>query len=465
MAFDVFISYASQDKLVANAACARLEALGIRCWIAPRDIMAGVGYGEAIMDAIGHCQIMLLIFSASANQSPMISREIERAVSKGRAVLPMRIEDVLPSGSLEFFIGSVHWLDALTEPLDQHFVRLAETIKLLLSAGSPRQSAHAEIPPAMSLPQAATPPAEEQAAMTLVPREPERPAPGAPGVEVPAPAAPAARPSFGKTGWHILAAVLLGAVALYGMSFLRPKDAGPIAAAPTAPVEQPVSAAEAYKKGEAAYLEKNYDDALHWFLQGANQGNVPSMRKLGNLYSRGLGAKKDIGQVMRWDRAAADAGDAGGQFLVGSLYENGLGVPRDYATAMTWYRKAALQGEPNAQKSLGDLYFSGLGAGQDFVQAREWYQKAADQGNADAQHQIGGIYQNGLGVGRDYAKAIEWYRKAADQGLAGSQWQIGFLYENGVGVPKNHALALEWIRKAAANGFKNATDWLASHPQ
>ena len=117
MAFDVFISYASQDKLVANAACARLEALGIRCWIAPRDIMAGVGYGEAIMDAIGHCQIMLLIFSASANQSPMISREIERAVSKGRAVLPMRIEDVLPSGSLEFFIGSVHWLDALTEPL------------------------------------------------------------------------------------------------------------------------------------------------------------------------------------------------------------------------------------------------------------------------------------------------------------------------------------------------------------
>ena len=32
--------------------CARLEAAGIRCWIAPRDILAATSYGEAIIDAI-----------------------------------------------------------------------------------------------------------------------------------------------------------------------------------------------------------------------------------------------------------------------------------------------------------------------------------------------------------------------------------------------------------------------------
>ena len=41
MAHDVFVSYAHQDRTVANAVFATLEAHGIRCWIAPRDILPG----------------------------------------------------------------------------------------------------------------------------------------------------------------------------------------------------------------------------------------------------------------------------------------------------------------------------------------------------------------------------------------------------------------------------------------
>jgi hypothetical protein len=40
MSFDVFISYSTKDAIVAKAACAALEAAKIRCWIAPRDIVA-----------------------------------------------------------------------------------------------------------------------------------------------------------------------------------------------------------------------------------------------------------------------------------------------------------------------------------------------------------------------------------------------------------------------------------------
>jgi len=42
MAHDVFLSYSSQDKPIADAVCAALEAKKIRCWIAPRDVLAGV---------------------------------------------------------------------------------------------------------------------------------------------------------------------------------------------------------------------------------------------------------------------------------------------------------------------------------------------------------------------------------------------------------------------------------------
>ena len=53
MAHDVFISYSSKDKAVADAVCAGLEGRGIACWMAPRDIVPGVDWGAAIIDAIG----------------------------------------------------------------------------------------------------------------------------------------------------------------------------------------------------------------------------------------------------------------------------------------------------------------------------------------------------------------------------------------------------------------------------
>ena len=133
MAHDVFISYASEDKSVADAVCATLESRGIRCWIAPRDVLPGLHYGEAIIDAIRECRIMVLVFSSKANLSGHIPKEIERAVSQGSTIMPLRIEDVVPAKSLDYFIGGVHWLDALTPPIEAHLQRLAGNVKTLLS--------------------------------------------------------------------------------------------------------------------------------------------------------------------------------------------------------------------------------------------------------------------------------------------------------------------------------------------
>ena len=52
MAHDVFISYSSQDKPSADAICATLESKQVRCWIAPRDVLPGVDYAEALIEAI-----------------------------------------------------------------------------------------------------------------------------------------------------------------------------------------------------------------------------------------------------------------------------------------------------------------------------------------------------------------------------------------------------------------------------
>jgi Tfp pilus assembly protein PilF len=133
MAHDVFICHAHQDHTVANAVCATLEAHGIRCWIAPRDILGGSDWGEAIIDALHGAKAMVLVFSASSNESDQVKREVERAVHQGIAVVPFRIEDVLPNKTLEYFISTQHWLDALTPPLEDHLAHLAETITVLLA--------------------------------------------------------------------------------------------------------------------------------------------------------------------------------------------------------------------------------------------------------------------------------------------------------------------------------------------
>jgi TIR domain len=164
MAHDVFISYSSKDKAVADAVCAGLEGRGIACWIAPRDIVAGVDWGAAIVDAISASKVMVLIYSGNANSSHQIKREVERAVAKGVRLVPFRIEDVPLSRNLEYFISMAHWLDALTQPIDPHVARLTETVALLVKTRDSSQ-----VPPKPFAPAVVRPAAPRHEIPPLVP--------------------------------------------------------------------------------------------------------------------------------------------------------------------------------------------------------------------------------------------------------------------------------------------------------
>jgi TIR domain len=137
MAHDVYISYSHVDKAAADAACATLERAGIRCWIAPRDITPGDEWSAAIIKAIDQCRAMVLIFSQNANNSRQIRREVERAITVGIPLVPVRIEDTVPTESLAYFMGTVHWLDAMTPPFENHLIKLADSLKALLQARAP----------------------------------------------------------------------------------------------------------------------------------------------------------------------------------------------------------------------------------------------------------------------------------------------------------------------------------------
>jgi hypothetical protein len=397
MAHDVFISYASEDKTVADAVCAMIESQGVRCWIAPRDVLPGVAYGEAIIDAIHGSRIMVLIFSSKANASTHIPKEIERAASRGVAVLPFRIEAVSPGKSLDYFIGSVHWLDAFTPPLDGHVKRLAENVKTLLSRGAIPAEA---IPPAPI-------PAPVASTATFAPAPPVQQMP--PPVVLP----PTQGPAASTVGLYLALAVMgLLVVALAFWFVVRPKlhpTSAPVATMPGSTSVPPTSNPSSTDSSQPGKTPSGDASAV------SNPNAAPNGAK---LYNEGISSYKnqDFPAAAKSWQQACDAGDAKGCFGVGVMYEDGKGVTKDTKRAVELYTRACDQNYSTACYNLGLMYGNARGVPTDLKRAADLYKRACDGGNAASCNNLAIQYANGQGVPRDDKKAADLYKRSCDSG-------------------------------------------------
>jgi hypothetical protein len=413
MAHDVFISYASEDKTVADAVCAMIESQGVRCWIAPRDVLPGVAYGEAIIDAIHGSRIMVLIFSSKANASPHIPKEIERAASRGVAVLPFRIEAVSPGKSLDYFIGSVHWLDAFTPPLDGHVKRLAENVKTLLLRGAP--------------PAEAIPAAPLSASVSS----------GAPVAPVaPMPAQPLPPPTPARAGSPVGLYVALGvmAVLIFGLCYwflLRPRmqsSNSQVATATTGSSSVPSggnsNGADGSQPGKSPGADTKDPNAP--------KSPTPNGAK---LYNQGISSYKnqDFPTAAKLWQQACDAGEPKGCFGVGVMFEEGKGVAKSVKRAVDLYKSACDQSYATGCYNLGLMYGNGRGVSKDLKRAADLYRRACDEGNAAACNNLGIQYANGQGVPHDDQKAADLYKRSCNAGdAAGCKNQARLL-----GKPEN----------------------------
>jgi TolB-like protein/Flp pilus assembly protein TadD len=107
----VFISYASQDAVVAQKVCTALEAAGLPCWIAPRNVIPGSMYADGIVHAIDESSVLVLILSGQAIASAHVGREIERAVSKRHPVVALRIDAAPLRAAFEYFLNQSQWIE------------------------------------------------------------------------------------------------------------------------------------------------------------------------------------------------------------------------------------------------------------------------------------------------------------------------------------------------------------------
>jgi isopentenyldiphosphate isomerase len=118
VAFDVFISYSSIEKPVAESLCAMIENAGISCWIAPRNVVPGAHWAASIAQAVRNARLLVLLFSENASVSTQVAREVALADAHRLAILPIKIDAAIPDNVLEYYLSVCHWLDVSKKKIE-----------------------------------------------------------------------------------------------------------------------------------------------------------------------------------------------------------------------------------------------------------------------------------------------------------------------------------------------------------
>lgn len=126
---EVFISYSHFDAEVADAVCECLEKEGIGCWYAPRNIGSGEEWASSIMNALNACRIMVLVFSGHSNASVQVLREVDKAVSLGKIIIPYRITDTEPTEAMDYYLSTLRFQEACDIPEKKALASLLERVQ------------------------------------------------------------------------------------------------------------------------------------------------------------------------------------------------------------------------------------------------------------------------------------------------------------------------------------------------
>jgi uncharacterized protein len=191
----------------------------------------------------------------------------------------------------------------------------------------------------------------------------------------------------------------------------QPAEAGALSNPPphTNPLPVPARLGGAPDIAFAAYQRGYYVTAMREAIKRieADPDDGPAMTLIGELYSQGLGVRRDAAEAARWYKLAAERSDRQAIFALGIAKLKGEGVPRDRAGAAALFQQAAAQDHPGALYNLGVLAIENDGAAADFPRAALLFRQSAELGYSDAAYALGLLFRNGTGVEKSDQQAAQ----------------------------------------------------------
>ncbi len=461
---EVFISYSSKNKNVADAVVADFEQHGIKCWYAPRDILPGEEWVTAITKALEVSKALVLIFTDESNNSRQVMNEIAVAFNAGITIVPFRLTDEQMSSELEYYLTRVHWLDAVSKPLKKNITALREYIEVIVN------TENGAAPEKLKT--------EEQIEEEKRIRKRDK----------------------------ILSCLFIAGVLCVVLGFAIE---GIMISRKNAKANEFRNAVEIYYNppGGADYYETvrsnfeavsdeypdkyyylgmleeddySYETAYDMYMTGIDEGSLLSLLGMGNLYLNGYGVERDVIEAKEYFDNALFAGCTEANYYEALIWEKGL-IPGeepdhekalDYLEALTGKEMPIVNGTVHSEPEIiartfilqGDIYAEGNGGPDktatsaalayqnaitscyrvqgdalchlgdmylntgDAERAYNYYQNAlVADGNRQALKSLGDMYYDGIYVDMDEEEAIDYYLRASDYSFDGS----GLAYYDG----------------------------------
>ena len=459
---DVFISYSSKNKNVADAVVSNFEQNGIRCWYAPRDIMPGQEWVTAIHNAINSCKLFILIYTDSSNESRQVANEVALAFNSGKTLIPFRLSDAEMSTELEYYLTRVHWLDAVNPPLMQSIENLREYSEKILSGAKIKPSkvhnysaskkskfpfwvipvtltfitlivvliifynkdtnkndeendefdikidqfmqekVKDSIDQIFSMTDSITNISKqsEEQEPTDIPELTKKPS----VTDEPAATEPPEVTDDPTT-----------------------TEAPEITKDPVISKDPEVTKeAEVSKEPEITDPPVVTDDPEP---TADPESDINRIYQLAYLYQIGANDKNNFelayeNYMKTGDEKTEDPNIAQAMYELGNRFCDGDGVDQSYEKGMQLFEKAIKSGNSSAMNAMGNLYLRGDGVDEDYEKAFKYYSKAAKSGNEIGMYNLAYMYEMGYGTDADSEKANEYYKASADKGYAPAMSKI-----------------------------------------
>ena len=125
---DIFVSYTTPDRRIADDVVAFFEGQGIGCFIAPRDIDPGKAYAANLMRAIDASRAVVLIASAAINESEHVLNEIEAIVHKKKPLIPFFIEEFEMNDEYCYYLSRTQRIVAYPDPVPSYYGKILTAV-------------------------------------------------------------------------------------------------------------------------------------------------------------------------------------------------------------------------------------------------------------------------------------------------------------------------------------------------
>lgn len=217
--------------------------------------------------------------------------------------------------------------------------------------------------------------------------------------------------------------------------------------------------------------ETNYkkllEDCVSQMYEAAENGSVFAMTYFGDAIYDGRynqPANKEL--CVSWWKKAAEAGSPVAQYFLAYAFRWGECVEKDAGIALMYALKSMEKEFPRSYRIIGLMYDHGNFVNKDLEQAAKYYRLAVEHGDYLSLVYIGSIYYFDE---ENYPEAVKYYSKAveyADRNLISSglpYYRMGYCYAFGDGVEKDHEKTAEYYLKGAERNHRKSKENAVSY--